>query len=71
MRNPESLHLGGPLAIGLFVFSLIAFVTETQLTQVGYYYHESISFSTNWPGFSSMFRLIWGIDNHSFYCEQI
>jgi len=35
MRNPESLQLqvGGPLAIGSFIFSLIAFVTETQLTQ--------------------------------------
>ena len=35
MGNPESLHIGGPLAIGLFIFSLIAFVAETQLTQVG------------------------------------
>ena len=35
MGNPESLHLGGPLAIGLFILSLIAFVAETQLTQVG------------------------------------
>ena len=35
MRNPESLHVGGPLAIGLFIISLVAFVTETQLTQVG------------------------------------
>lgn len=35
MGNPESLRVGGPLAIGLFIFSLIAFVAETQLTQVG------------------------------------
>lgn len=33
MRNLESVHVGGPLAIGLFTASLIAFVTETQLTQ--------------------------------------
>ncbi|KAF8807385.1 hypothetical protein BYT27DRAFT_7189476 [Phlegmacium glaucopus] len=32
-RNPEALDIGGPLAIGLFIFTLIAFVTETQLTQ--------------------------------------
>jgi len=32
-RNPESLDVGGPLAIGLFIFTLIAFVTETQLTE--------------------------------------
>jgi len=32
-RNPESLDIGGPLAIGLFIFTLIAFVTETQLTE--------------------------------------
>jgi len=32
-RNPESLNVGGPLAIGLFILTLIAFVTESQLTQ--------------------------------------
>lgn len=32
-RNPESLDVGGPLAIGLFILTLIAFVTETELTQ--------------------------------------
>lgn len=35
----------------------------------GYYCNKSVSSPTNW--FSSMFRLIWDIDNHSFYCEWI
>ena len=48
MGNPESLHLGGPLAIGLFIFSLMAFVVETQLTQVGSIATNRFRFPTNW-----------------------
>ena len=47
MRNLESLHVGGPLAIGLFIFSLIAFVTETQLTQVGFIAYPQIDLISN------------------------
>ena len=70
-RTLEALatpHVGGKLAVAIFILTLLGFVIETELTQV-----SAISASSslsnlilNIPSMSKQ-RLV--IASHSFYCE--
>jgi hypothetical protein len=62
-------RLGGNLAVILFVLTLIAFVVESQLTQVRALF-RSIDFCIS-PHLYSMFKVLFAFDNQFYFCASL